>query len=217
MHTMSSSSSSSVARIASTRDIDMESALRHLQRDTVLNRVMKSVSIEFDIKPSRNRYRSIIEAIITQQLSGSSAGAISKRFRSMYDKPYPRPSDVAATPHARLKATGLSVRKAYCIREISQMIDSGQIPLDKTCRMQDDQIMQMLTEVKGIGRWTVEIFLMFGLGRPDVLPVGDLGLRKGVKIFYGLSEMPSEDQVEKIAEAWRPYRSIATWYIWKAQ
>lgn len=180
----------------------------------MLGGIIDTISVEFDIKPSRNRYRALVEAIITQQLSGSSAGVISKRFRSIYQGAYPRPADVAATSHARLKSTGLSVRKVQCILEISQMIHGGQIPLGQTGRMSDEQ---MLTQVKGVGRWTVEIFLMFGLGRPDVLPVGDLGLRKGIRKFYKISDMPSEDRMEKVAEAWHPYRSIATWYICKAQ
>jgi len=97
------------------------------------------------------------------------------------------------------------------------MIEAGHIRLDRAGRMSDDEITEMLTQVKGVGRWTAEIFLMFGLGRMDVLPAGDLGLRKGVMLFYGLPDMPSEDDVRRIAEGWRPYRTVATWYIWKAQ
>jgi len=193
-------------------------ARNHLRRrDPVLAGVMDRVSARFDIRPSRNRYRALVGAIITQQLSGRSAGAISGRFAAMYDAPYPRPADVVATPDSRLRKVGLSVRKIECIKEISRMIEDGRIRLDRAGRMTDDHIKAALTEVKGVGRWTAEIFLMFGLGRPDVLPVGDLGLRKGVMLFYGLPGMPSEDEVEEIAQAWRPYRTIATWYIWKAQ
>lgn len=192
-------------------------ARRRLQRDPVLAKVIKMVPAGIDIRPSRNRYRSLVEAIITQQLSGHSAGAISKRFRALYDAPYPRPADVLGTPDSRLRETGLSVRKAECIKKISEMIEAGRIRLDRAGRMSDDEVTEMLTQVKGVGRWTAEIFLMFGLGRMDVLPAGDLGLRKGVMLFYGLPDMPSEDDVRRIAEGWRPYRTVATWYIWKAQ
>lgn len=191
--------------------------LRHLRRDPVLARVIDEVSIEFDIKPSRNRYRSLVESIITQQLSGHSAAAISTRFKELYTSRYPRPADVACTPDSRLRESGLSWRKIECIKEISRRIDAREVRLDKLVGMSDGEIMDTLTQVRGIGRWTAEIFMIFGLGRVDVLPAGDLGLRKGIKIFYAMSEMPSEDEVERIARMWRPYRTVATWYIWKAQ
>ena len=193
-------------------------ARAHLRgADPVLAGVIDMVPATFDIKPSRNRYGALVNAIITQQLSGHSARAISGRFTAMYDAPHPRPADVIATPDSRLRETGLSVRKAETIKEVSVMIEDGRLRLERTGRMTDDQIKDTLTEVKGIGRWTAEMFMIFGLGRADVLPVGDLGLRKGVMRFYRLRGMPSEDRVEEIAEAWRPYRTVATWYIWKAQ
>lgn len=193
-------------------------ALRHLRSsDPVLAGVMDAVPEKFGMAPSRNRYASLVEAIVTQQLSGRSARAISGRFRKLYDAPYPKPADVLATPSPILRRAGLSVRKVECIKEISQMIEDGRIRLNKTGRMSDEEIKEMLIQVRGVGRWTVEIFLMFGLGRMDVLPVGDLGLRKGVRRFYNLPKMPSEDEVERIGKRWRPYRTVATWYIWKAQ
>lgn len=197
--------------------INITNALKHLRKDPVLAEIINNAPRKFEIKTSRNKYRALVEAIITQQLSGNSASAISTRFKALYNTPYPKPEDVVATPNYKLKKTGLSIRKVECIKELSQRIKKGQIKLENTNKMSDAEINNMLTEIKGIGRWTVEIFLIFGLGRTDVLPVGDLGLRKGIKIFYNLQEMPSEDIVEKIAEKWRPFRTIATWYIWKAQ
>lgn len=194
------------------------SAIKHLRNsDPVLAGVIDAVSEQFAMPPSRNKYRSLVEAIVTQQLSGHSARAISGRLKKMYNAPYPKPVDLLATPDSKLREAGLSIRKIECIKKISQMIEDKQIRLDKTANMSDEEIKDILIQVKGIGRWTVEIFLMFGLGRMNVLPVGDLGLRKGVKLFYGLPEMPTEDTVEKIAKAWEPYKSVATWYIWKAQ
>lgn len=205
-------------------------AIRHLKRDPILAEIIKTSPGKFEITQYTSKYQALIEAIIAQQLSGHSAGAISKRFKAMHGavddgdgdgdnvaSAYPKPSDVAETSHSELRKTGLSIRKAECIREISQMIRGRHIRLENTARMSDDQIIEMLTQVRGVGRWTAEIFLMFGLGRANVLPAGDLGLRKGVMMFYDLPEMPSEDTVRKMAEKWRPYRTIATWYIWKAQ
>lgn len=198
--------------------INIAEALKHLRSDPVIAEIIDNVPQKFAMRIIRNKYRALVEAIITQQLSGHSASAISNRFKELYDAPpYPKPADVLATPDAMLKKTGLSVRKVECIKEISQRINDRQIKLENTNKMSDMAICDMLTETKGIGRWTAEMFLIFGLGRTDVLPVGDLGLRKGVRIFYNLQEMPSEETVEKIAEKWRPYRTIATWYIWKAQ
>lgn len=192
-------------------------ALRHLRRDPILARVIDMVPTKFEIKPSRNRYRSLIESIITQQLSGHSAAAISTRFKGLYALRYPRPADVVNTPDSKLRESGLSWRKIECIKEISKKIDAHEIRLDRLNSMPDEEIIDTLVQVRGIGRWTAEIFMIFGLGRVDVLPVGDLGLRKGVKIFYSMSEMPSEDEVKEIAHGWSPYRTVATWYIWKAQ
>ena len=195
----------------------MSRAKRHLKKDHTLAKVIKMAPGAFDITPSADKYQAITKAIITQQLSGHSAGAISSRFKALYKTPYPRPDDVAKTPHSKLKKTGLSIRKAECIKDVSQMIVDGQISLEKAAEMPDEEIIKMLTQVRGIGRWTAEVFLMFGLGRMDVLPAGDLGLRKGIMKFYNLAEMPSEDMVREIAKAWSPYRTMATWYIWKAQ
>ena len=193
-------------------------ALKHLRKDPILAKAIDGTSIKFEIKITRNKYRALTKAIITQQLSSHSANAISERFKALYNTPtYPEPIDVAATPKSKLRRVGLSDKKIECIKEVSRRIKNGHLVLDQTGDMPDNVIIDMLTEIKGIGRWTAEIFLIFGLGRKDVLPVGDLGLRKGIKIFYNLSEMPSIETVETIAEKWRPYRTIATWYIWKAQ
>ncbi len=196
---------------------DITYALKHLRKDPILAKIIDNTSIEFEIKVTRNKYRALTKAIITQQLSSHSANAISERFKSLYNTPYPKPIDVVATSNSKLKRTGLSDRKIECIKEVSKRIKDGRLKLDHTSKMPDDIVIDMLTEIKGIGRWTAEIFLIFGLGRKDVLPVGDLGLRKGIKLFYNLSDMPSTEIVETIAERWRPYRTIATWYIWKAQ
>lgn len=193
-------------------------ATKHLKKDPILAHIIKTSPTKFKITPATSRYRALIETIIAQQLSGHSARAISQRFKTMYGaSTYPKPSDVAETSHSELKKTGLSIRKAECIKEISQMIKDKRVRLDNIAKMSDEQIIETLTQIRGVGRWTAEIFLMFGLGRTDVLPAGDLGLRKGVMKFYDFTKMPSEDTVREMAEKWRPYRTIATWYIWKSQ
>lgn len=189
-------------------------AIRFLKKDRDLARIIKSVGA-YNITLVKNPYESLVEAIITQQLSGKAAQSISNRFKSLY-KRYPKPSDVLNTPNSKLRKAGLSKMKVTYIKDLSRRIESKELRLRTFHEMSDDQIVSELTKVKGIGRWTAEMFLIFSLGRNDVLPVGDLGLKKGVQKMYSLSELPNERQIEEIAEKWRPYRTIATWYLWKS-
>jgi DNA-3-methyladenine glycosylase II len=163
----------------------------------------------------KNPYKSLVEAIITQQLSGKAADTISKRFRRIYGR-FPKPVDVIRTPDSKLRAAGLSGMKVSYIKDLSTKIESGEIRMSSLKNMTDGEVVEHLTQVKGIGRWTAEMFLIFSLGRLDVLPVGDLGLRKGIQRLFSLPDLPEEDEIEDIAEKWRPYRTVATWYIWKS-
>jgi DNA-3-methyladenine glycosylase II len=155
-----------------------------------------------------------VEAIITQQLSGKAADSISKRFREIYGR-FPKPTDVINTSDSKLRAVGLSGMKVSYIKDLSKKIESKELKINSLKNMTDDEVIEQLTQIKGIGRWTAEMFLIFSLGRLDVLPVGDLGLRKGIQRLYLFSEIPQKDEIEQIAKKWRPYRTVATWYIWK--
>lgn len=191
-----------------------EDPIRHLCRDRRLARIIERVG-EYKIRTTRNRYESLVEGIITQQLSGSAAGAISERFRSLYGAGYPAPADVIRTPDSRLRKTGLSNMKVRYIKNLSEKIESGELRLRRLSRLSDEQVVGELTKIRGIGRWTAEMFLIFALGRLDVLPVGDLGLKKGIRLLRRMSRMPTVKEMTRTAERWRPYRTIATWYIWK--
>ena len=158
-------------------------------------------------------FQALVHAIVSQQLSTKAAATIAGRFDALYGG-VPTPEQVAATPEARLRAVGLSGQKVKYVRDLSRQIADGSLPLQTLDAMQDEDVIAALTQVKGIGRWTAEMFLMFRLHRPDVLPVGDLGIVNAVKKAYRLRKTPSPDRLVRIGEAWRPYRSVACWYLW---
>jgi len=190
-------------------------AINVLKKDPKLARIINIVG-KYQITTINNHYESLIEAIITQQLAGSAAKAISKRFRSLYGKRFPKPIDVLKTSDSKLRKTGLSWMKVTYIKELSKNLESKKLKLRSFSKLSDEEVIEQLTQVKGIGRWTAEMFLIFSLGRMDVLPVGDLGLRKGVQLYESSSELPNAAEIEKLAEKWRPYRTVATWYLWKS-
>lgn len=192
----------------------MSDSIKHLRKDRRLAKVIDRVG-EYNISLTKNPYESLVEAIITQQLSGKAADSISKKFRKIYGR-FPKPAAVLKTPDAKLRKAGLSGMKVKYIKDLSARIESKKLRLSSMKNLTDDQVIEELTLVKGIGRWTAEMFLIFSLGRLDVLPVGDLGLRKGVQKLCSLSELPEKDEIEKIAQKWRPYRTVATWYLWKS-
>lgn len=189
-------------------------ALNHLRKDRKLAKIIDRVG-EFNLSLTKNPYQSLVEAIITQQLSGKAADSISTRFRAIYGR-FPKPADVMETSNAKLRKAGLSYMKVSYIKDLSKKVESKEIRLTYMKNLTDEEIIVQLTQVKGIGRWTAEMFLIFSLGRLDVLPVGDLGLKKGIQKLYSLEELPEKEQMERIAEKWKPYRSVATWYLWRS-
>ncbi|AJZ76018.1 DNA-3-methyladenine glycosylase family protein [Candidatus Nitrosotenuis cloacae] len=189
-------------------------ALNHLRKDRKLAKIIDRVG-EFNLSLTKNPYQSLVEAIITQQLSGKAADSISTRFRAIYGR-FPKPADVMETSDAKLRKAGLSYMKVSYIKDLSKKVESKEIRLAYMKNLTDEEIIVQLTQVKGIGRWTAEMFLIFSLGRLDVLPVGDLGLKKGIQKLYSLEELPEKEQMERIAEKWKPYRSVATWYLWRS-
>jgi DNA-3-methyladenine glycosylase II len=192
----------------------LSAALRHLKKDRKLAKVIDKIG-KYNLPITKNPYESLVEAIITQQLSGKAADSISGRFRGIYGR-FPKPVDVLKTPDAKLRKAGLSYMKISYIKDLSSRVESKEIKLSFMKNLTDEEVIAQLTEVRGIGRWTAEMFLIFSLGRQDVLPVGDLGLKKGIQRLYSLEELPEKEQMEKIAEKWRPYRSVATWYLWRS-
>lgn len=169
------------------------------------------------LRPRRDgtHFNHIARSIIYQQLSGKAAATIYDRVRRTLGQPYLEPRSILAASEAALRGAGLSRQKSEYLRAFAEHAASGRIPFARLGRLPDDEIIERLVEVKGIGRWTVQMFLIFRLGRPDVLPVTDLGVQKGVQIAYGLRALPTPKRVEKIGASWAPFRSVGAWYCWR--
>ena len=165
---------------------------------------------------TKNPFQTLVEAIIYQQLSEASATAITKRFLKLYKK-FPTPRQVNNTTDKKLKDIGLSGTKINYIKGLSKLIIQKKIDFKKIAKLNDQQVIEELTKIKGIGNWTTQIYLMFCLQRKDVFPVGDLGIQKGIRDLFSLKELPEPKTMEKFSARWKPNRSIACWYIWKSQ
>jgi DNA-3-methyladenine glycosylase II len=159
-------------------------------------------------------YKALVHAIMSQQLSSKAAATIARRFDELFGGRFPTPEQVLAMPEDRLRSVGLSGMKVSFIRDLARRVADGSLPLHALDAMSDDEVIAALTEVKGIGRWTAEMFLMFRLHRPDVLPVDDLGIVNAIKRAYRLRKTPTRERMIRIGESWRPYRSVACWYLW---
>ncbi len=173
-----------------------------------------------DLLPSENRapYESLMRAIAHQQLNGKAAETILGRFVGLYPKGvFPTPEQVIATPHAQLRGVGFSEAKVKSIYDIAQKTLDGTVPTKRAItRMTDDAIVERLVSVRGVGRWTVEMLLIFQLGRPDILPVDDFGVRNGFRVIRKLEAMPKPKELALYGERWAPHRTIAAWYLWRA-
>jgi 3-methyladenine DNA glycosylase/8-oxoguanine DNA glycosylase len=171
------------------------------------------------LRPRRlSPFQSLTHAIIHQQLSGASAGAILDRFKKLFpDDEFPASAQVAKSSVDRLRAAGLSRPKAAYIIDLAGRCHAGLLPSLRDCEsLTDDQIITILTEIKGIGRWTAEMFLIFNLGRPDVLPVLDLGVRRGFQVAHQKRQMPTPEQLARHGLRWSPHRTLAARYLWRA-
>jgi DNA-3-methyladenine glycosylase II len=196
--------------------IDWEPALLHLR--TVDQKLAPLIDRHGapTITPSTNAVQSLARAIVSQQLSGKAADTIWGRFLALYPRSrFPSPAAILATPAAALRGVGLSGAKAAAIQDLARhVVDKKLVPRHLSAAS-DAEIAAMLLPVRGIGPWSVDMFLMFALARPDVLPVGDLGVRKGMQRHFGLRALPEPARMTKLAAPWRPYRSVAAWYMWR--
>lgn len=164
----------------------------------------------------RTLVRSLARSIVYQQLSGAAAGTIWGRVMELYPgRRFPRPELILATPDAKLRAAGLSAAKTAALKDLARHVVEKRVVPAKLGRATDEEIAAMLLPVRGIGPWSIDMFLMFSLARPDVLPVGDLGVRKGMVRHFGLRKLPEPDRMRALAEPWRPYRSLGSWYMWR--
>jgi DNA-3-methyladenine glycosylase II len=177
-------------------------------------------SRRYEIMPavSIRPFDALAESIAYQQLSGKAAATIFGRVRALYPKKkWLDPEQLLATPDETLRAAGLSRAKTAALKDLAAKTIDGTVPAGRALiRMSDDEIIARLTTVRGIGRWTVEMLLLFDLGRPDVWPVDDYGVRKGFAKTFGRRKLPTPKQLMKLGEKWRPYRSVAAWYFWRA-
>ena len=190
-------------------------AIAHLTKvDPRVAKIIATVG-NYSLKTRRDPFLSLVEAIISQQLAGAVAAAIYSRFLGLYDGS-PSPAAILATKNAMLRQVGLSGRKIEYLKDLANYVATATLDLQSLRALGDEEVIQQLTAVKGIGRWTAEMFLIFCLGRFDVLPVGDLGLRKAVQVVYSLDDLPAPDLMRKIATPWKPYCTVATWYLWKS-
>ena len=198
---------------------DREAAVAHLRRaDPVLARVIEAVG-PFTLEPRDGSFRSLARAIFFQQLAGPAARAIMNRVLAALGTDEERsftPKQLLAATDDQLRAAGLSRQKTAYLRDLAEKFASGQLHEDEFASLDDEDVIGRVSSVKGIGRWTAEMFLIFTLGRPDVLPVDDLGVRRGFQQTYGLEGLPKPEEMQRIAAPWRPYRSVGTWYMWRS-
>jgi DNA-3-methyladenine glycosylase II len=195
-------------------DASADLARRHRQFRAVVKRAGPA-----DLRrgrPRREHFAELARMIAYQQLAGRAAAAIHGRFAALFEDERPTPEAVLALPVDALRAAGLSGSKAASIRDLATKILDGSVKLDRIGRLSDDEIVRELTLVRGIGRWTAEMFLMFQLGRLDVWPVDDYGVRKGYALLFGHDELPAPKVLMGLGEPFRPYRSVAAWYCWRA-
>lgn len=167
-------------------------------------------------RESGTHFAALTRTIVFQQLSGKAASTILGRVHAIYGGRPPSPAELLATPDAALREAGVSNQKSRYLRDLATHIHEGRLPIQRLGRLQDDEAIAALTNVKGIGRWTAQIFLMFRLQRLDVLPDGDLGIQKAIQRAYGLRRLPNPKRVQRIGEPWSPYRTIASWYLWRS-
>ncbi len=168
-----------------------------------------------DPRPT-DSYGTLVRAIVGQQLSTKAARTIHGRLLDLYGGRTPTPAELMATDADALRAVGLSRAKAAYLRDLAGRVDSGALDLEHLASLDDDEVSAQLTAVKGIGQWSADMFLIFHLGRPDVLPVGDLGIRRAVQRAYGLDELPSPAELLTMGEPWRPHRSLASLALWRS-
>ena len=195
-------------------------SIRHLKRvDPVLAGVIDRVG-PCRLEPRREgtHFDALVRSIVYQQLSGKAASTILGRVHGLYGDRPPTPAELLATPDESLRAAGLSRQKLSYLKDLATRVDSGEVPLaaDQIDHLGDEEIIERLVRVKGIGRWTVHMFLIFRLGRPDVLPELDLGIQNAIRRAYRLRKQPGPKDVLRIGKRWTPHASVASWYLWRS-
>ncbi|MGA7913997.1 MAG: DNA-3-methyladenine glycosylase [Candidatus Acidiferrales bacterium] len=187
--------------------------------DKRLARVIeKTGAFHFKLDECDSVYESLLEAIVYQSISGKAAATIYARIKALGANGLcPTPAEILATPNQKLREAGLSGAKAAAMKDLAQKTIEGIVPtLEDAAKLSNEELVERLVSVRGIGAWTVEMFLIFRLGRPDVLPIHDYGVQKGFALTYGKKEIPKPRDLAAFGERWRPYRTVASWYLWRA-
>lgn len=193
-----------------------ETARRHLRRrDPMLRTVIERVG-PVRLKPKRDRFGALVRAIVAQQISVAAASSIHARLVSAAGEAAITPERIAQLSDSALRSCGLSPQKLGYLRDLTRHALEGTVPFSRLARLADEDVIACLTQVRGIGRWTAQMFLIFSLGRPDVLPHDDLGLQAALQQIYGLPDRPGRAEIDELAAPWRPYASIASWYCWRS-
>jgi 3-methyladenine DNA glycosylase/8-oxoguanine DNA glycosylase len=196
-----------------------EAAIEHLKKaDKVLGRLIRKVgSCDLQARERCSPFQALVQSVAHQQLNGTAAKTILNRVRALYPRrAFPTPDDVLATPDEKLRRAGLSRAKVAAIKDIAANTVKGVVPPARAiAKMPDGEILERLTTIRGVGPWTVEMLLIFKLGRLDVLPATDFGVRKSFAVVFKRDELPKPAELLEHGECWRPYRSIASWYLWR--
>lgn len=191
-------------------------AAKHLAaHDAVLAPIIERAGVA-QLAPHTNYYGALVSSIVSQQLSVKAADAIEKRFLDLFGGDFPSPEQILNVSVEQLRTIGFSNAKGRYVHDLAQHIIDGKVTFDRIPQQSNDEVIAELTDVKGIGEWTVHMFLMFCVGRLDVLPVGDLGIKNGIRALYGFDDVPTPAQITELAKTnhWGPYQSVASWYIW---
>jgi DNA-3-methyladenine glycosylase II len=189
--------------------------------DEVIGRLIDDFGSPDEVLRRRGRrpgdaYGALVRSIVGQQLSTKAARTIYERLIELFDGHTPTPAELLEADPEDIRGAGLSRPKVAYLRDLAEHVEDGELELERLAELPDEEVSAQLTAIKGLGQWTADMFLIFHLGRPDVLPVGDLGIRRAVEGLYGLSELPSPAELEGIAEPWRPHRSLACLYLWRS-
>lgn len=194
----------------------IQQAIRHIRRqDPIMRDVIRKAG-PFTMRPNRNRFRALVSSILSQQISGKAAASIKARLVEQLKPDEISPQSIARLNPEILRGVGISGQKARYLLDLAEQVASGRLRLDRMARMQDEAVIEALIQVKGIGVWTAQMFLIFSLGRPDVFPHDDLGVRMAIRNLYRLEDLPTKEVSHKIAAPWRPYASVASWYCWRS-
>jgi DNA-3-methyladenine glycosylase II len=194
----------------------IDKGLKHLRSaDPVMQRLIEQVGA-FRLKLNRNRFDSLVRSIISQQISGSAARSINARLRQELAPERLVPGNLVRLTPVKFRSAGVSPQKSAYLRDLAQKVIEGSVRLHRVARMSDQEVIEELIQIKGIGVWTAQMFLIFSLGRLDVFPQDDLGIRVALRNLYGLGELPDKATSQRLAAPWRPYATLASWYCWRS-